>query len=48
MAGDGSLIIVMRPDATREDIDGILARLEDIDAEAHVTEGIHQTVIGIV
>ena len=48
MAGDGSLIIVMRADATREDIDHVLARLVEVDAEAHVSEGSTQTVIGIV
>ena len=48
MAGDGSLIIVMRADATREDIDRVLARLVEVDAEAHVSEGSTQTVIGIV
>ena len=48
MPGDGSLIIVMRPDATREDIDHVLARLAEVDAEAHVSEGSNQTVIGIV
>jgi len=42
------LIIVMRADATREDIDRVLARLVEVDAEAHVSEGSTQTVIGIV
>jgi len=42
------LIIVMRADATREDIDHVLARLVEVDAEAHVSEGSTQTVIGIV
>lgn len=42
------MIIVMRGDATREDIDHVLARLVEVDAEAHVSEGSTQTVIGIV
>lgn len=42
------MIIVMRADATREDIDRVLARLVEVDAEAHVSEGSTQTVIGIV
>ena len=42
------MIIVMRADATREDIDHVLARLVEVDAEAHVSEGSAQTVIGIV
>ena len=48
MPGDGSLIIVMRSDATREDIDHVLARLAEVEAEAHVSEGSRRTVIGIV
>ncbi len=48
MPGDGSLIIVMRSDATREDVDHVLARLAEVDAEAHVSEGSRRTVIGIV
>ncbi len=48
MPGDGSLIIVMRAGATREDIDGVLGRLAEVGAEAHVSEGSHQTIIGIV
>jgi 3-deoxy-7-phosphoheptulonate synthase len=48
MSGDGSLIIVMRSDATREDVDHVLARLDEVEAEAHVSEGSRRTVIGIV
>src|SRR5665811_1606036 len=48
MPGDGSLIIVMRSDATREDVDRVLARLAEVDAEAHVSEGSQRTIIGIV
>ena len=42
------MIIVMRSEATREDVDHVLARLAAVDAEAHVSEGSNQTVIGIV
>ena len=42
------MIIVMRSDATREDVDHVLARLAEVDAEAHVSEGSRRTVIGIV
>ncbi len=42
------MIIVMRAEATREDVDHVLARLAAVDAEAHVSEGSNQTVIGIV
>jgi 3-deoxy-7-phosphoheptulonate synthase len=42
------LIIVMRSDATRQDIDHVLARLGEIGVEAHLSEGVHRTVIGVV
>ena len=42
------MIIVMRSDATREDVDNVLARLAEVEAEAHVSEGSRRTVIGIV
>ena len=48
MAGDESLIIVMRADAAREDVDHILQRLSEIGADAHVSEGAQRTVIGII
>ncbi|MEN8234563.1 MAG: 3-deoxy-7-phosphoheptulonate synthase [Actinomycetota bacterium] len=42
------MIIVMRADATREDVQHVLDRLSEVDAEAHVSEGARRTVIGIV
>lgn len=48
MPGDGTLIIVMRADATRDDVENVLARLAEVGAEAHVSEGSSRTVIGIV
>ncbi len=42
------MIIVMRSDATRADVDHVLARLAEVGAEAHVSEGSRRTVIGIV
>ena len=42
------MIIVMRSDATRDDVDNVLARLAEVGAEAHVSEGSRRTVIGIV
>jgi 3-deoxy-7-phosphoheptulonate synthase len=38
----------MRSDATRDDVDNVLARLAEVGAEAHVSEGSRRTVIGIV
>ncbi|MDJ0959252.1 MAG: 3-deoxy-7-phosphoheptulonate synthase [Acidimicrobiia bacterium] len=42
------MIIVMRPDATADDIAAVAARLESIGAEPHVSEGQLRTVIGAV
>jgi 3-deoxy-7-phosphoheptulonate synthase len=46
--GDESLIIVMRREATDEDIANVVERLGDVGAEAHVSEGQFRTVIGAV
>jgi 3-deoxy-7-phosphoheptulonate synthase len=48
MPGDESLIIVMQPNAQREDVDHVLERLAEIGAEAHVSEGSRRTVIGVI
>ena len=42
------MIIVMRPGATADDIDRVVARLAAVGAEAHVSEGARQTVVGAV
>jgi 3-deoxy-7-phosphoheptulonate synthase len=42
------LIIVMRPEATASDIAAVVARLESIGAEAHVSEGQLRTVVGAI
>jgi 3-deoxy-7-phosphoheptulonate synthase len=46
--GDESLIIVMRQDATSNDVSHVVERLEAIGAEAHVSVGRRRTVIGAV
>ncbi|MFQ5555001.1 MAG: 3-deoxy-7-phosphoheptulonate synthase [Acidimicrobiia bacterium] len=43
---DESLIIVMRGDATRDEIAHVLQRLDDVGAECHVSSGKSRTVIG--
>ena len=43
-----SMIIVMRPDATQQDVDQVLARLRSIGSEAHVSVGQTHTVIGVI
>ena len=42
------MIIVMRPGASSDDVDRVVARLAEIGAEAHVSEGARQTVVGAV
>ena len=42
------MIIVMRSDATSDDVAHVLERLSDIGAEAHVSEGRFRTVIGVI
>ena len=42
------MIIVMLPTATAEDIAAVVARLEEVGAEPHVSEGQFRTVIGAV
>lgn len=46
--GDDSLLIVLRPDATDQDIDHIVGRLREIGADAHVSRGRTRTIIGAV
>ncbi len=43
-----SMIIVCRPDATRENVEGVVARLKAIGCEAHVSIGQARTVIGAI
>lgn len=43
-----SMIIVMKRDATQEDVDQVLARLRAIGSEAHVSVGQTHTVIGVI
>ena len=47
-SGDESLIIVMSHDAEAAEVDHVTERLEDIGAEAHVSQGQSRTVIGAV
>jgi len=46
--GDESMIIVMRADASRADIDHVVERLTAIGADAHVSVGQVRTVIGAI
>ncbi len=42
------MIIVMGPDATPADVAHVIERLEDVGAQAHVSEGQFRTVIGAI
>jgi 3-deoxy-7-phosphoheptulonate synthase len=46
--GDEAMIIVMRADASRADVDHVVERLEAIGAQAHVSIGQVRTVIGAI
>ena len=41
-------MIVMREDATKEQIDSVVRRVENVGAHAHVSEGELLTVIGAI
>ena len=41
-----AMIIVMKKDATSEDVDHVVERLRSIDSDAHISQGRFRTVIG--
>ncbi len=45
---DEAVIVVMRSDSTRADVEHVAERLRDIGAEAHVSPGKHRTVVGAI
>jgi 3-deoxy-7-phosphoheptulonate synthase len=42
------MIIVLRPDSTKEQIDHILDRIRDLGFKPHVSEGTARTIIGVI
>ncbi len=42
------MIVVMKPEATREDIDHVVARIEELGLGSHLIEGAERTVVGVV
>jgi 3-deoxy-7-phosphoheptulonate synthase len=42
------MIIVLRPDSTKEQIDHILDRIRDLGFKPHVSEGTVRTIIGVI
>src|SRR5690242_15486338 len=46
--GDTQMMIVMKPTATEEDIQAVIARIESCGARAHPSRGEEVTVIGAI
>jgi 3-deoxy-7-phosphoheptulonate synthase len=42
------MIIVLRPDSTKEQIDHILDRIRDLGFKPHVSQGAVRTIIGVI
>ena len=42
------MVVVMRPDATPQDIDAVVARVEAAGGEAFVSRGVQRTIVGLV
>jgi 3-deoxy-7-phosphoheptulonate synthase len=42
------MVVVMRPDATPEDVDAIVARVEAAGGSAFVSRGVQRTIVGLV
>ncbi|HLZ72652.1 MAG TPA: 3-deoxy-7-phosphoheptulonate synthase [Dehalococcoidia bacterium] len=42
------MIVVMKQEATREDIDHVVARIEELGLGSHLIEGAERTVVGVV
>ncbi len=42
------MIIVLRPDATEEQVDHIIKKLKDLGLQAHISKGVERTVIGAI
>ena len=42
------MIIVMETNATREQVNGIVARVKELGLGAHLSEGEERTIIGVV
>jgi hypothetical protein len=42
------MIIVLRPEATQEDLDHIVKKLHDLGLQAHVSKGVERTLIGAI
>jgi 3-deoxy-7-phosphoheptulonate synthase len=48
MEMEGNMMIVMRADATDEQIQAVMLRVKDSGLQAHLSQGTERTVIGVV
>src|SRR3989442_15933155 len=46
--GGESMIVVMEPRATREQIDAVVKKIQDASLGTHLSVGVERTVIGVV
>ena len=42
------MVVIMRPDAGRQDIDGVIERIRGCGMDVHVSQGKERTIIGII
>ncbi|HEX9112977.1 MAG TPA: 3-deoxy-7-phosphoheptulonate synthase, partial [Nitrospirota bacterium] len=42
------MIIVVKPDATEEQVDHIIKKIKDLGLQAHVSKGVERTIIGAI
>src|SRR5260221_10602997 len=48
LEGEVSMILVLRPDATKEQFDHIVKLIEELGFTPHISKGQHRTIIGAV
>lgn len=42
------MIVIMQPTAKQTELDGVLARLKELNLSAHLSRGVDQTVVGVI
>src|SRR6266853_3276656 len=42
------MIIVLRPNPTKEEIDHVLDRIKELGLKPHLSQGEHRTIIGVI
>ena len=43
-----SVIVILRSDVTRQQVDDVIQRIEDLGYRAHLSEGTYRTIVGII